>query len=407
MAILVKDILKLETLKEMKLVGGNTGLEKCIEWVYVSECLEDPLEGIKWLQGGEIVIITGVGIKSDSSVLTKLIEGISKRGGAALIVNVGRYIKEIPKQAIEKADNLELPLFTLPWEVRLVEVSKEISNTIILARIEEKFMNDFLNNVLFGQMDLGINIKEKASYFGYNLQGRCCICIIKINNSKGGTKMQSLEDEISISKVKLTFRKLVQDTLLKYSLKVPIIDNDDEIIFLNRAEENSMNRLNKALMEIQEMIKSRHMNGISTNVGIGNGYEDMNLMKDSFNEAKIVIDSLKCEGLTQVIRKYSEIGVYSLIFGIENKKILENYCRQVIGPIIEKSNKNKDISSIEILDMYLNENCNVSIAAEKLYLHRNTLTYRIKKIEQLLNCNLHNFEECLKIKMALYISKTL
>ncbi len=407
MAILVKDILKLETLKEMKLVGGNMGLEKCIEWVYVSECLEDPLEGIKWLQGGEIVIITGVGIKSDSSVLTKLIEGISKRSGAALIVNVGRYIKEIPKQAIEKADKLELPLFTLPWEVRLVEVSKEISNTIILARIEEKFMNDFLNNVLFGQMDLGINIKEKASYFGYNLQGRCCICIIKINNSKGGSKMQSLEDEISISKVKLTFRKLVQDTLLKYSLKVPIIDNDDEIIFLNRAEENSMNRLNKALMEIQEMIKSRHMNGISTNIGIGNGYEDMNLMKDSFNEAKIVIDSLKCEGLTQVIRKYSEIGVYSLIFGIENKKILENYCRQVIGPIIEKSNKNKDISSIEILDMYLNENCNVSIAAEKLYLHRNTLTYRIKKIEQLLNCNLHNFEECLKIKMALYISKTL
>ncbi|EHJ01562.1 transcriptional regulator, PucR family [Clostridium sp. DL-VIII] len=406
MAILVKDILKLETLKKMKLVGGSSGLEKSIEWVYVSECLEDPLEGIKWLQGGEIVIITGVGIKSDGSVLTKLIEGISERGGAALVVNVGRYIKDIPKEAIEKADKLELPLFTLPWEVRLVEVSKEISNTIILARIEEKFMNDFLNNVLFGQMDLSANIKEKANYFGYNLQGKCCICIIKVNDFKENEKVRNIEDEISISKVRLTFRKLVQDILAKYSLKVPIIDNDDEIIFLNRAEENSMNRLNKALVEIQEMIKS-HMNGISINIGIGNGYDEMNLMKDSFNEAKIVIDSLKCEGLTQVIRKYSEIGVYSLIFGIENKKILENYCRQVIGPIMERSNKNKDTSSIEILDMYLNENCNVSIAAEKLYLHRNTLTYRIKKIEQLLNCNLHNFEECLKIKMALYISKTL
>ena len=55
--------------------------------------------------------------------------------------------------------------------------------------------------------------------------------------------------------------------------------------------------------------------------------------------------------------------------------------------------------------MYLIENCNLTIAAEKLYLHRNTLTYRIKKIEQLLNCNLHNFEDCLKIKMALYITE--
>lgn len=406
MSILVKDILKLKSLKEMKLVGGSIGLEKCIEWIYVSECLEDPLEGIKWLQGGEIVIITGVGIKSDISVLTKLIEGISDKSGAALIVNVGKYIKEIPKEAIEIADKLQVPLFTLPWEVRLIEVSKEISNAIILARIEEKFMNDFLNNILFGQIDLGVNIKEKANYFGYNLHGKCCICIIQVNGFKEFIKLKKLYDEISISKIKLSLRKLVQDTLEKYSLKVPIINSDDEIIFLNRAEENSMNRLNKALKEIQEIIEKR-LSGISVNVGIGNGYEDLNLMKESFNEAKMVIESLKCEGVKQAVKRYSDIGIYSLIFSVDNKKILENYCKQIIGPIIEKTKKSKEVSSIEILDTYLNENCNLTLAAEKLYLHRNTLTYRIKKIEQLLNCNLHNFEDCLRIKMALYISKTL
>ena len=321
MSILVKDILKLKSLKEMELVGGSIGLEKCIEWIYVSECLEDPLEGIKWLQGGEIVIITGVGIKSDINVLTKLIEGISEKNGAALIVNVGKYIREIPDGAIKIADKFQIPLFTLPWEVRLVEVSKEISNTIILARIEEKFMNDFLNNILFGQIDLGINIKEKANYFGYNLQGKCCICIVKINGFKEFAKAKKLYDEISIAKVKLVLRKLVQDILEKYSLKVPIIDNEEEIIFLNRSEENSMNRLNKALKDVQEVIGKR-MNGISINVGIGNGYEDLSLMKDSFNEAKIVIESLKCEGVSQAIKRYSDIGIYSLIFNIENKKIL-------------------------------------------------------------------------------------
>lgn len=406
MSILVKDILKLKSLEEMELVGGSIGLEKCIEWVYVSECLEDPLEGIKWLQGGEIVIITGVGIKGDINVLTKLIEGISKKNGAALIVNVGKYIKEIPEEAIKTADKFQMPLFTLPWEVRLVEVSKEISNAIILARIEEKFMNDFLNNILFGQIDLGINIKEKANYFGYNLQGKCCICIIKINGFEEFVKAKKLYDEISIAKIKLALRKLVQDILEKYSLKVPIIDNEEEIIFLNRTEENSMNRLNKALKDIQEAIGKR-MIGISINVGIGNGYEDLSLMKDSFKEATIVIESLKCEGASQSIKKYKDIGIYSLIFNIENKKILESYCKQVIGPILEKTKKNKEISLVEILDTYLIENCNLTIAAEKLYLHRNTLTYRIKKIEQLLNCNLHNFEDCLKIKMALYISKIL
>lgn len=406
MSILVKDIFKLKTLSNMELIAGDSGIEKCIEWIYVSECLEDPLEGIKWLQGGEIVIITGVGIRKDISVLTKLIEGISKKNGVGLIVNVGEYIKEVPTEAIEMANKLDLPLFTLPWEVKLVEVSKEISNSIILARIEEKFMNDFLNNILFGQVDLGIDIKAKANYFGYNLQGKCCICIIQIEGIKKIEQSKDVYDEINISQTKVKLRKMVQDILEKYSLKVPIIDNDNEIIFLNRAEENSMNRLEKALKEIQKVIMNR-IKEVSINIGIGNGYEDLNLMKHSFSEAKMAIESLKYEEYNHEIRKYNDIGVYGLIFSIENKKVLNNYYRQVLGPIIEGNKKNKEISSIKILDMYLNENCNLSIAAEKLYLHRNTLTYRIKKIEQLLNCDLHNFEDCLKIKMALYISKVL
>ncbi|OPJ61010.1 PucR family transcriptional regulator [Clostridium chromiireducens] len=406
MSILVKDILKLSTLKNMELIAGDSGIEKCIEWIYVSECLEDPLEGIKWLQGGEIVIITGVGIRKDISVLTKLIEGISEKNGVGLIINIGKYIKEVPSQAIEIADRLGMPLLTLPWEVKLVEVSKEISNAVILARIEEKFMNDFLNNILFSQMDFAVDIKAKANYFGYNLQGKCYICIIKIDGIKKIQQSKNVYDEISISRTKLKLRKIVQDILEKYSLKVPIIDNDNEIIFLNRSEENSANRLEKALREVQEIIIKR-IDGISVNIGIGNSYEDLSMMRQSFSEAKMVIESLKYEETNNEIRKYNDIGVYGLIFSIQNKDVLSNYYKQILGPIIEKPKKDKEISSIRILDTYLSENCNLSVAAEKLYLHRNTLTYRIKKIEESLKCDLHNFEDCLKIKMALYIGNVL
>lgn len=403
MSVMVKDILKLNTLKEMKLIGGSTGTDKCVEWIYVSECFEDPLEGIKWLQGGEIVIITGVGIRRDISTLPELIKGIREKNGVGLIVNIGRYIKEIPKEAIDIANKLEIPLFTLPWEARLINVSKEISNAIILARIEEQSMNHFLSNILFNNMDLERDIREKANYFGYNLEGKCCVCIIQIYGFEKVVGLKNPYKEISVSKVKLIFRKMIQDILEKHSLKVPIIDNDNTIIFLNRAEENCMNRLKKALNEIKEIIKNR-IDGLSVNIGIGNAYEDLNLMKNSYSEAKMVIESLEFQGISQVVRKYNDIGVYGLLLSIKNKNILENYYKQVLGPIIENKKKNNEVSSIKILDVYLNENCNLTTAAEKLYLHRNTLTYRIKKIEQLLDCNLHNFEDCLKLKVALYIT---
>ena len=405
MSIMVKDILKLESLKDIKIVGGETGVEKCIEWIYVAECFEDPLEGIKWLQGGEIVFITGVGMKGDIRALTKLIEGISEKKGVGLIVNIGKYINSIPKESIETANKLEIPIFTLPWEVKLVEVSQEISNAIILSRIEENSMNHFLSNILFGNEDFEPNIIQKANYFGYNLEGKLCICIIHIDEFEKFLSLKEVEDHNSASKIKLTFRKIVKGIFEKYAFKLPTIDHEEEIILFYRVEENSMNRFEKALKEIQETLKTR-VNGLSVSIGIGGPYEELKMMKQSLKEAKLAVESGKCQGLKNTIRKYKDTGIYRLLFNVENKEVLENYCSDVLGPILENSN-GKEMLLTEILEMYLSENCNITSTAEKLFMHRNTLKYRIKKIEEVLNCDLRNFEECLKVKMAIYANKVL
>jgi len=403
MSISVKDILKLDSLRKIDLVGGEAGLEKCIEWIYVAECFENPLEGIKWLQGGEIIFITGVGIKGNMNILIDLINGISEKNGSGLIVNIGPYIESISEEVVKIANELEIPLFTLPWEVKLVEVSREISNAIVLSRIEENSLTHFLSNILFGDGELDGDAIEKAAYFGYNLAGECCICVIDIDGFERFLKLKNLHDEVSISKIKITFRKIVQDILEKHALKVPIIDKDDAVIFFNRAEENCMSRLDKALKEIKEVIKKR-MDGLSVSVGIGTSYKDLKMMKQSLNEAELAIDSAKCQGLDDTITKYKDIGIYGLLFSVKNKNVLENYFLDTLGSI---SNNDKENNLLQILEMYLNENCNITITAEKLFLHRNTLKYKIKKIEELLNCDLHNFEDCMKIKIALYINKIL
>ena len=404
MSISVKDILKLDSLKKINLVAGEAGLEKYIEWIYVAECFENPLEGIMWLQGGEIVFITGVGIKDNVEILLELIKGINEKNGSGLIVNIGPYIKSISEEAIKLANELEVPLFTLPWEVKLVEVSREISNAIVLSRIEENSLTHFLSNILFGDGEIEGDGIQKAAYFGYNLAGECCICVIDIDGFERYLKLKKLEDEVSISKIKITFRKIVQDILEKHALKVPIIDKDDAVIFFIRSEENCMNRLDKALKEIQEIIKKR-MDGLSVSVGIGNSYKDLKMMKQSLNEAELAIDSAKCQQLDDTITKYKDIGIYGLLFSIPNRTVLENYFSEVLGAI--NNNDNKDNNLIEILETYLNENCNITVTAEKLFLHRNTLKYKIKKIEELLNCDLHNFDDCMKVKIALYVNKVL
>ena len=402
MSIRVSDVIKLESLKSMKLIGGQGGIENSVEWIYIAECFADPLESVKWIQGGELIFITGLSLKGDMELLIDFIKGIVNKKGAGLIVNVGPYIDEIPLKIKDVADELELPLFELPWETKLSEVSQEVSHAIIMSRIEENSLSHFLGNILFSDGELSGNVIEKAAYFGYNLEGECSICVIDIDKFELYLKSNNLNDEASISKLKINFRKIVQDILEKHGLKVPLIDKDDAVIIFIKSEVNLMSRLERAIKEIQEVISSR-IKGLSCSVGIGNSYNDIRMMKQSLKEAELAIDSTKCKGLDNTITKYKDIGIYGLLFNIDNKEILENYYFSILGPILEIGQKTKDISSIEILETYLNENCNITSTAEKLYLHRNTLKYRINKIEELLNINLHDFDHCMKIKMALYI----
>lgn len=398
MPISVKDILKLDTLKKMELVGGQDGLERAIEWIYVAECFENPLEGIQWIQGGEVVFISGVGIKGDVNVLIELIRGISDKNGVALIVNIGKYIDTIPNEAILIANELEFPLFTLPWEVKLVEVSKEISNAIILSRIEENSLNQFLNNILFGDGLFEVDPIEKAASFGYNLQGKCYISVIQINEIEEFLKLENIEN------IKFRFRKIVEETFRKNGLRILVVDKDNETIIINKAEKSLVLRLERAFKEIQDRIK-KDISGLSVSIGVGNCYEELSMMKQSLKESELAIESSKCQGSNDTITKYNEIGIYGLLYGIDDRNILENYYSNVLGAILEIDKKVKDVSSIQILETYLNENCSITNTAEKLFMHRNTLKYRINKIETRLDCDLHNFDDCIKLRMALYVNK--
>ena len=60
---------------------------------------------------------------------------------------------------------LEFPLFTLPWKVKLVEISQEISNAIVLSRIEENSLTHFLSNILFGDGELEGECNRESCLF--------------------------------------------------------------------------------------------------------------------------------------------------------------------------------------------------------------------------------------------------
>lgn len=97
---------------------------------------------------------------------------------------------------------------------------------------------------------------------------------------------------------------------------------------------------------------------------------------------------------------YDKLGIYEILIGLTSDEHVQSYAETLLNPLLQSTTK----ELLDTLQMYLKQNGNVTKTSEKLFIHRRTLTYRLQKIEELLNVNMDDAEIrfilhfCLKIK---------
>ena len=131
MSIQCKEILALSSLNELKLVAGQQGLDRPLRWVYVADSFDDTVEISNWIHGGELILMSGIGLKGNMNKFARLVRELDTKGGAGLLVSIGPYIPTVPLKIRKLADTLSLPVFELPWGIKFVDVTREISTLIL------------------------------------------------------------------------------------------------------------------------------------------------------------------------------------------------------------------------------------------------------------------------------------
>jgi DNA-binding PucR family transcriptional regulator len=99
---------------------------------------------------------------------------------------------------------------------------------------------------------------------------------------------------------------------------------------------------------------------------------------------------------------YNRLDIYKLLLNSKDDDVLKNYYDEVLGKL-EKYDQENNTNLMEFLELYLKNNGNVQIVAEKQYIHRNTVNNQLKKIEKITNHNPLNLEEKLKFSLGFYI----
>ena len=148
MPVLVEEIFETYRKKySLTLLAGESGLKNIARTVYIIEDIETS----SFLKGGEFAITTGLSTLHEPDWIRRLLPVLIEKNISGLIVNVGKYLfpEDITPEQKRLCDAHGLPLFIMPWDVYLSDITQEFWNQILTARQKNAEIVNAFQQVLF------------------------------------------------------------------------------------------------------------------------------------------------------------------------------------------------------------------------------------------------------------------
>ena len=160
-------------------------------------------------------------------------------------------------------------------------------------------------------------------------------------------------------------------------------------------------QLEKLAASMEEVLRNELF--IKVVVGIGTVAEHLRELADSYKEAQTAIDVGKVFDTEKSIINYENLGIGRLIYQLPT-----TLCEIFLSEVFKKSAIDSlDQETLFTINKFFENNLNVSETSRKLFVHRNTLVYRLEKIKKLTGLDLRQFDHAIVFKVALMVRKYL
>ena len=152
---------------------------------------------------------------------------------------------------------------------------------------------------------------------------------------------------------------------------------------------------------IEDILKNELF--IKTVIGIGTVAEHLRSLADSYKEAQTAIDVGKVFDTEKSIVNYENLGIGRIIYQLPT-----TLCEIFLTEVFKKNSIDSlDQETLFTINKFFENNLNVSETSRKLFVHRNTLVYRLEKIKKLTGLDLRQFDHAIVFKVALMVRKYL
>lgn len=376
--------------KMLKLIAGDNGLYRQITGINVIESVDL----IPFCRPNELIITTGIHLDRNSEQLEKLIMSSFEKRVAGFIINTGPYISEIPSAIIQFANEKNFPIFEMAWKYRIADLLKSTFQFISAKQYltsQQQTDERLLYNLIFHYNDFQFS-SESLEKRGFPPGSELGIITCKTPASSKNS-IHRYESNIFYE-----FQK-------RYNYFLSLKHQNQLIFLINRQEVKTAHiPFSKTVEKIYENVTE--INGQEDLIiGMGNFSTYLGDIKNSYNESLTVIHLVE-QHKNPFIHKYKEIGAYKLLMSVSDQSIIKAFQLDMLGPLyLYDQLHNTDL--IHFLRIFLAEEGSTIKISKKLFIHRNTVNYKIKKVEALLDVNLNHTFTRTNLNVALMIEDIL
>lgn len=235
-----------------------------------------------------------------------------------------------------------------------------------------------LDNILPGD----IYIKSREMHFSNDVKR--VVYLIRMEERQDAAVIEMLQ-------------KLFPDKQKDFAVTI----NENEVVLvkeIKNAESKEINRVGKMIdASITEELNLQHV------IGIGAVAHQLKDVARSFKEAQIAVEIGHVFDEDFTIMNFENLGVGRLIYQLPTTQ-----CEMFLSDVFKKGSiESLDEETLFTIQKFFENNLNVSETSRKLFVHRNTLVYRLEKIKKLTGLDLREFDNAIVLKVALMVKKYL
>lgn len=180
---------------------------------------------------------------------------------------------------------------------------------------------------------------------------------------------------------------------------VTAVDENNIILVKELREKDTMDDIEKFAKMMSDTLTSESMNKVF--VSIGTVVSDLKDVSRSYKEAKMALEVGKIFDSEKYIINFDHLGIGRLIYQLP-LPLCKMFVREVLHGL---STDDFDDETLSTVNKFFENNLNVSETSRQLYIHRNTLVYRIDKLQKQIGLDLRNFDDAIIFKITLMVSK--